>query len=158
MNTVKTMQICIIINSSLLIFIMAIITKYADNNILQYGYSKDLVVFGITIDTIDKYAILHLMIFLVEFCYALVYEYANPILYFNIFNEDKKQITDFTKFELQLYAQALWFLTSIKNGLMLLVAIQQIDITLAKIIYNEIAVGIVIRKVLNKKEFIKNAM
>lgn len=93
-------------------------------------------------------------IFLIEFCYALVYEYSNPIMYFNIFNEDKKEISNFSKLELQVYAQSLWLLTSIKNGLMLLVAIQQIDITMSKIIYNEIAAAIVIRKLLNKKKFV----
>jgi hypothetical protein len=75
-------------------------------------------------------------------------------MYFNIFNEDKKEISNFSKLELQVYAQSLWLLTSIKNGLMLLVAIQQIDITMSKIIYNEIAAAIVIRKLLNKKKFV----
>jgi hypothetical protein len=77
-------------------------------------------------------------------------------MYFNIFNDQKKYISDFTKFELQFYAQSLWFLTSIKNGLMLLVSITQIDLTLAKIIYSEIAVMIVIRNILTNKIFVKN--
>lgn len=131
---------------------------YADDKMLRVGYSKDLVIIGITIDTMEKYIFLQAYIFLIEFCFAVIYEYSNPIMYFSIFNEDKKVITDFSKLELQIYAQTLWFLTSIKNGLMLLVAIQQIDITISKIIYNEIAAAIVIRKLLNNKTFVSHAV
>ena len=76
-------------------------------------------------------------------------------MYFNVFNVDKKFITDFGKIELQIYAQSLWFLTTLKNGIMVLVAIQQIDITICKIIYSEIAIAIVIYNILKEKEFIK---
>ena len=77
-------------------------------------------------------------------------------MYFNVFNADKVIITDFTKLELQIYAQSLWFLTSIKNTLMILVSISQIDIAIAKVIYSEIAVIIVIRNLLNSKQFSKS--
>lgn len=153
MTVNKTIQVCIFINTILLSCVACIIFKYADEDLLKIGYSKDLVVIGVTIDTLDKYLILQFLIFLIEFCYALIYEYANPIMYFSIFNADKSVITDFSKFELQLYAQSIWFLTSLKNGMMLMVAIQQIDITMSKIIFNELAAAIVIRKLLNKKQF-----
>jgi hypothetical protein len=77
-------------------------------------------------------------------------------MYFNVFDADKKVITDFGKIELQVYAQSLWFLTTIKNGLMILVAITQIDITLCKALYSEIAIAIVIYNVLKNKKFVKN--
>ncbi len=149
----KTIQLCIVINGILLSCIAGIIFRFADESMLKIGYSKDLIILGVTIDTMEKYIFLQFLIFLVEFCYALIYEYANPIMYFSIFNADKRVITDFGKLELQIYAQSIWFLTSLKNGLMLLVAIQQIDITLSKIFFNEIAAAIVIRSLLNKKEF-----
>ena len=152
----KKIQICIVTNFALLIGVISIICKFADNATLRYGYSEDLVVLGVTIDTLDKYIMLHVVIFVVEFSHAIVYEYANPICYFNVFNDQKKYITDFTKFELQFYAQSLWFLTSVKNGFMLLVSITQIDITVAKIVYAEIAIILVIRNILNNnKIFVK---
>lgn len=156
MSINTTIQKCIFLNTALLGVIAITIYKCADETMLRVGYSKDLMIIGISIDTLEKYIILQIYIFLIEFCYALVYEYSNPIMYFNIFNEDKKEISNFSKLELQVYAQSLWLLTSIKNGLMLLVAIQQIDITMSKIIYNEIAAAIVIRKLLNKKKFVLN--
>ncbi len=149
-------QICIVSNFTLIIFIASVIGIFADRNILKYGYSENLVIIGVTINTLQKYIMLHFIIFCVEFLHSIVYEYANPIMYFNIFNDQKKYVSDFTKFELQFYAQSLWFLTSIKNGLMLLVSITQIDLTLAKIIYSEIAVMIVIRNILANKIFVKN--
>ena len=152
----RKIQICIISNFILLLGITTLISIFADKNVLRYGYSKDLVVIGVTIDSLEKYLILQSIIFMVEFFHSIIFEYANPIMYFNVFNDQKKYITDFTKFELQFYAQTLWFITSIKNGLMLLVSITQIDITMCKILYSEIAVMIVIRALLNNKKFMKN--
>jgi hypothetical protein len=152
----RKIQACIVTNFMLLGFVICIISKFADSETLRYGYSKELVVLGVTVDSLDKYICLHLVIFFVEFFHAIVYEYANPICYFQVFNDQKKYITDFTKFELQFYSQSLWFLTSVKSGFMLLVSIVQIDITIAKIVYAEIAVMIVIRNILNGKIFVKD--
>lgn len=154
----KKIQVCILVNFSLLVMIASFVLNYADSNMLRVGYSKDLVVMGIVIDTWQKYTLLHLCIFFVEFWHSIIYEYANPIMYFNVFNADKKVITDFGKIELQLYAQSLWFLTTVKHGIMTLVAIQQIDITLCKIVYSEIAIAIVIYNVLKNKHFVKNEL
>ena len=149
-------QLCVLSNALILLIISCFIFNFTDKNLLRIGYSYYFVVIAIVIDRWEKYLLLHICIFCIEFIHAIVYEYANPIMYFNIFNTDKKIIVDFTKYELQLYAQSLWFLTSIKNGLMILVAITQIDITLSKIIYNEIAVTIVIYNVLKNKTFLRN--
>jgi hypothetical protein len=150
----KKIQIAIISNLVLLLSTILVICKFADKDILRVGYSKDLIVLGVTIDSLDKYLILQFIIFLVEFFHSIIYEFANPIMYFQVFDSKQKYITDFTKLELQLYAQSLWFITSLKNGFMLLVSITQIDITICKIIYSEIAVVIVIRNLLNQKVFV----
>lgn len=151
----KKIQICIFINFLLLVIVCGLVLGFGDSSLLRIGYSKDLIVIGVVIDTLDKYLVLHCCIFFIEFWHAIIYEYANPIMYFNVFNADKKVIEDFSRMELQVYAQSLWFLTTVKNGLMILVAITQIDITLGKIIYNEIAVAIVIRGLLKDKVFVK---
>lgn len=151
-------QACIVVNFGLLMIIAGFVFNFADSNMLRIGYSKDLVVMGIVIDTWQKYLMLHVCIFFVEFWHSIIYEYANPIMYFNVFDADKKVITDFGKIELQIYAQSLWFLTTVKHGIMVLVAITQIDITLCKIVYSEIAIAIVIYNVLKNKKFVKNGM
>lgn len=151
----RKIQIAITSNLVLLLGTISVICTFADKDILRVGYSKELIVLGITIDTLDKYLLLHLIIFLVEFFHSIIFEYANPIMYFQVFDAKNKYITDFTKLELQLYAQTLWFVTSLKTGFMMLVSITQIDITICKIIYSEIAVVIVIRNLLNDKIFVK---
>lgn len=153
----KKIQLSVLINTFLLMIFSTIIFTYADENTLKIGYNDSLFVLGVKINTFQKYIILHSCIFFLEFLFSLVYEYANPIMYFNVFNSDKVIITDFTKFELQIYSQSLWFLTSIKNTLMILVSISQIDIAIAKVIYAEIAVIFVIRNLLNDKQFTKNS-
>lgn len=152
----RKIEVCIMTNLMLLICIVSLIYQFADNETLAIGYSDDLIVLGIAIDTLPKYIMLHITMFVIEFLHSIIYEYANPIMYFNIFNDQKKYISDFSKVELQVYAQSLWFLTSIKNGFMLLVSVSQIDITIAKVIYGEIAIAIVIRNILNSKIFIQN--
>lgn len=152
----RKIQLCIGVNFILLLIISSFILNFADNKLLKIGYSNDLVVMGIVIDTQNKYLLLHLCIFIIEFSHSIIYEYANPIMYFNVFNVDKKIITDFNRIELQVYAQSLWFLTTIKNGLMVLVAITQIDITICKIIYSEIAIAIVIHNLLKNKSFVSH--
>ena len=99
MNTVKAIQLCVFINTLLLFVVFALVYNIADRNLLRIGYSKDLIILGVPIDTHEKYIILHLIVFTTEFVYALIYEYANPILYFNVFNEDKKEIHEFTNFK-----------------------------------------------------------
>ena len=83
----------------------------------------------------------------------IIQDIAGPIMGFNIYNPDKKIITEFTKNELQLYAQTFWFLSSIKGALMLLVSITQLDIAISKCVYNELAGIVAIRILLNEKTF-----
>jgi hypothetical protein len=154
----RKIQICIGVNLFIVIITILIILNNADKGLLKIGYSNELYVIGVQINTLDKYLMLHFCIFFIEFCYSIIYEYANPIMYFNVFNVDKKNITEFNKNELQLYAQSLWFLCSIKQAFMILVSITQLDITIAKVVYNEIAVAIVIRVLLNNKTFKKSAI
>lgn len=152
----RKIQVCIGLNLLLVILTIIIITTNAEKSLLKIGYSNDLYIIGVQINTFNKYISLHLIIFIIEFCYSIIYEYANPIMYFNVFNVDKKEITEFGKLELQIYAQTLWFLCSLKYAIMIIVSITQLDIAIAKVIYNEIAVAIVIRVLLNGKTFTKN--
>lgn len=151
----KKIQVCIVCNLLLLIVVFILVYIFSSKDILRTGYSEHLIVLGVKVDTLSKYLILHLIIFCVEFLSTVLYEYASPIMYFNVFNDDKKYIKEFGKIELQFYAQSVWFITSLKNGIMVLVSITQIDITIAKIIYSELAMIIVISNMLKDKIFIK---
>ena len=67
---------------------------------MKYGPQTSLIVLGITNDTSTKYLLLQLFIFCVQVTDVIINEFANPILGFNAYNPDKKEITEFTKFQL----------------------------------------------------------
>lgn len=150
-------QLSVLINTTLLTIFSTIIFTFADENTLKIGYNDSFFVLGVKINTFQKYTILHCCVFLLEFSFSLLHEFADPIMYFNIFNDEKVLITDFSKLELQIYAQSVWFLACIKNTLMIFVSISQIDIAIAKVFYSEFAVFLVIQNLLNNKKYVKSS-
>jgi len=120
---------------------------------MRFGPSDTLVIFGTKIDTWHKYIVCNLLVACLQMADMIIMDVAIPVLNFNIFNPDKKVITDFQKMELQLYAQTLWFTTAIKNTIMMMVTITQLDIALFKVVSGEIASVFTVRMLLNEKEF-----
>ena len=124
-----------------------------DDRYMRFGPQADLKLLGVAIDTWSRYWTFQFFLGCVQVTDVVIQDLANPIMGFNIYNPDKKIITEFTKNELQLYAQTFWFLTSVKGALMLLVSITQVDIAISKCVYNELAGVVVIRILLNEKTF-----
>jgi len=120
---------------------------------MKFGPQSSLIVLGVTINTWNRYVILQMLICVFQITDVVVNEFASPILGFNIYNPDKKTITDFTKLQLQVYCQSMWFINNLKSALMLLVTISQLDIAISKVVYAEIASVFTIRALINKKEF-----
>ena len=85
----------------------------------------------------------------------IIGEIAHPIIGFNIYNPDKKEINDFTKFELQLYGNIMYFIDSVRSVLMIMLSITQIDIALFGTVICEITSIFTIRMLLNEKMFVK---
>ena len=150
------LQICVYTNVILFIFIVFIVYIFSDkesNSYLRYGPHQDLNIFGLTINTWMKYSILQLFLGFIEITNVLVNDIASPILGFNIYNPDKKQIKEFGRNELQFYANLMWLTNSLRNTLMVLVTISQIDIAILRTIYSELATFYTIRLLLNDKIF-----
>jgi len=144
-------------NFLLFIFIVisvVIFNNNNNNNYFKYGPNDDLDILGIKINTTDKYIYLQLFLCFVEMSRAWTNEIASPILGFNIYNPDKKIITEFTKNELQLLANIMWLINSLTNALFILITISQIDIAILRILYSEITTIFTIRLLLNDKTFI----
>ena len=78
---------------------------------------------------------------------------ASKIIGFNIYNPDKKVITEFTKNELQFYGNSMYLIDAIKAVLLIMVNISQIDIALWGVIISETTSLFTIRMLLNEKEF-----
>ena len=87
---------------------------------------------------------------------TLVSEFAQPILGFNIYNPDKKLITDFkSKRELQLLATLYWSFNNLRTIFTNLVSITQVDLALIKWVVLEITAIYTINILLSKKRFVE---
>jgi len=139
-----------------LIDLLVLCFQFCESNMpfMKLGPQPTLVVLGISVNTWNRYMVLQFLIMCFQVTDVLVNEFASPILGFNIYNTDKVVITEFTKLQLQFYCQSLWFINNLKQALMLLVVISQIDIAISKVIYAEITSIFTIRAILNKKKFL----
>ena len=99
MHVHTKLRFCLITNCILVIgiaIIVAICPKVHDTYML-WGPQSDLKLLGITIDTWSRYWKFQFLPGCFQMTDMLIQELANPILGFNIYNPDKKIITDFTK-------------------------------------------------------------
>ena len=142
-------------NAMLVSLIALFVSMYSTADAyMRYGPQADLKLLGVAIDTWPRYWIFQLFLGCIQVTDVIIQDLANPILGFNIYNPDKKIITEYTKNELQLYAQSFWFLSQMKGALMLMVTITQLDITISKCVFSELAGIVAIRILLNDKKFI----
>jgi hypothetical protein len=155
MHTHTKLKLCLVTNVILVccITLFVCISPKVSDTYMRFGPQSDLKLLGIAIDTWSRYWTFQFFLGCIQITDVIIQDMAGPIMGFNIYNPDKKIITEFTKNQLQLYAQTFWFLSSIKGALMLLVSITQLDIAISKCLYNELAGVVAIRILLNEKTF-----
>ena len=151
------LRICVFSNFILLIFIILIISLCGkeESNYWNFGPNENLVIINVQINNYKKYCLLLLTISIFKMMNVVISEVANPIIGFNIYNPDKKIITEFTKNELQFYGNAMYLIDAIRNVLMIMVSITQIDIALFGVFISEFTSIFTIRMLLNDKIFRK---
>ena len=144
-------------NILLLVVIVIIITHFQhESTYFRFGPSSDLIVISVNINTNNKYLILLLIISLVKIIKVVVEEIGMPVLGFNIYNPDKKVITEFTKNELQFFGNMMFLTSSLRYIFEVMITITQIDIAIYSVIISEITTIFTIRMLLNEKRFTKN--
>ena len=79
-----------------------------------------------------------------------------PVVGFNIYNPDKKVITEFTKNELQFFGNMMFLTSSLRYIFEVMITITQIDIAIYSVIISEITTIFTIRMLLNEKRFTNN--
>ena len=72
------------------------------------------------------------------------------------YNPDKKVITDFTKNQLQIYGNLMYFIDSVRGVFTILITISQVDVALFGVFVSEITGIYTVRMLLDEKKFIKN--
>lgn len=148
-------RLCILLNVVTLTMVVGLVVGFADktSTYWKFGPSDDLMIISVKISTWAQYALLMCVILVLKVSTVIVSEIGGPILGFSIYNPDKKRIVDFTKLELQVYANIMWFVSGARGLFMVMVGISQIDVAFFGLVVGEIVSLFTIRMLLNEKEF-----
>lgn len=157
MKLKQQLKFCIAGSAVLTIITLIFTTIFAEEKgWFSFGPSSHLSIAGVIIDTREKYSVLVISIVFNSVIDTLVSEFAQPILGFNIYNPDKKLITDFkSKRELQVLATLYWSFNNVRNIFTNLVSITQLDLALIKWVVLEITAIYTINIILSKKRFVE---
>jgi hypothetical protein len=139
-----------------MVTMVCVVLADASSPYWRYGPNDDLVLISVPINSWERYiGALGLIAFIQGFK-VFVQELGMPVLGFSIYNPDKKVITEFSKNELQFLANAMFMVSAIRDSLLVVVVISQLDITLWTVFTSEIVTFGTIRLLLNEKEFKSN--
>ena len=161
MEVKKKLQLCILVYSILLILIVIVINFFqTKSTYFRWGVpNKDeepLIIISVNIDNYYKYCCLLFLITIIRIIKVGVTEIADPIITFNIYNPDKKNIEDFGKNELQFYGNMLYLIDNLRYVFTLMITISQIDLAIYGVLVGEITSIFTIRMLLNEKTFNNN--
>lgn len=157
MNVQRKLQLSIF-GSFIVLLMVAIPIFLLDNGESKYfrcGWHDDFILISVPINDKSRYICAVIFVVLTRAGEVFIGEIANPIIGFNIYNPDKKVITDFTKNELQFYGNTLYIIDSTRYIFKVMVLVTQIDLAFISMLSGEIISFITIRMLLNEKEFIK---
>ena len=152
----RTLQINIVVSllALLLLFVPMVMFSGNGQTYFSFGPNENFVVLGVVIDTWGRYALLLCLLTIVWIMELMVQEFAHPILAFTVYNPDCKEIPDFGKNELQLYAHAIYTIEGLKWVLQTMINIAQFDIALLGVVIKNLVSIYTIRILLNQKAFL----
>jgi hypothetical protein len=154
MNQLNKVRLCLFLNSCLVVFIGFYITNFAaESKYFRFGPNEDFIFISVQINTTQKYCSLLTLIFVNDIIRVIIQEFGDPVLYMNVYNPDKKEITEFTKQQLYFYANSMFLLNNIRYIFTVLINVTQIDIALFSVLVEQIIVMITIKLLLNEKKF-----
>jgi hypothetical protein len=156
MNKKVILKNTIIVNVSLLT--LCIFSFFIFNNnskYFNYGWSNNFNFVSITINTPLRYFSLCLFIIAFNICDVVLNELANPLIMFTTYNPYKNNVNDFSKFELELYSNIIYFIQVFKTFLKIAVTISQVDIAIISLLSSQTSAFVVIKILLNEKTFVE---
>lgn len=128
-----------------LMLILAFTFRDNQNKFLRFGPHDDLIVVSVRIDNWGSYGALLVLLFVVTLSRAYTKEIGEPIGRYMIYDMNTKHITDVSMFKLVVYSNLMYFFSMIRDMLLTLVGITQIDLSLwAIIIYTCVQIGAII--------------
>lgn len=155
LTSCEKVRFCLIINfiSLVSMIFLIFIFKNDDSKYFRLGPYEDLNVISVTIDTWTKWIIVVIFLCLMGIIDVIIRELGLPVLDFNVYNPDKKIITDFSKNELNYLSNSMFMVSSIKAVFNTVISITQLDLALITVIVKELTSIIAIRFLLNEKKF-----
>jgi hypothetical protein len=138
---------------ALIITIFVFMFRNEQSKYFRFGPNDDLIIISILINTWGKWVLAILFIGVVKCCEVIVNELGNPIIVFRVYNPDCKVITDFTKNELNIITNAMWFVNDFRKIIMIVVSITQVDLAIMSLMMSEVMSIITVRILLNDKVF-----
>tara|TARA_B100001778_G_C18573321_1_gene623700 strand:+ start:707 stop:1222 length:516 start_codon:yes stop_codon:yes gene_type:complete len=157
MKQLNKIRLCLILNVSLLIFISFFITFFAGNSkYFRFGPNEDFIFISVPINTYNRYTFLLVLISFNDIIKVLVGEIGEPVLIFNVYNPDKKIITEFTKTQLLFYANSMFFVSNTRRVFEVLINVTQIDIAIFSIIVEQLISICTVCFLISEKKFDKD--
>jgi hypothetical protein len=155
MNQLNKVRLCLFLNTCLVVFIGFYITNFAsDSKYFRFGPNEDFIFISVQINTMPKYCSLLILIFVNDVIRVIIQEFGSPVLFMNVYNPDKKEITEFSKAQLYFYANSMFLLNNIRYIFTVLINVTQIDIALFSVLVEEVIVIFTIKMLLDEKKFI----
>ena len=154
MKQLNKVRLCLFLNSCLVLFIGFYITNFAgDSKYFRFGPSEDFIFISVQINTTQKYCSLLTLIFVNDIIRVIIQEFGDPVLFMNVYNPDKKEITEFSKAQLYFYANSMFLINNIRYIFTILISVTQIDIALFSVLVEQVIVIITIKMLLDEKKF-----
>ena len=157
MTPSQKVWVCLFGNSIVLCAVIVMVVLFRDNTskYFRYGPHEDLILISVKIDTWFRWWSALGFVGIIKGCEVLVNELGSPVLSFNVYNPDKKVITDFTKNELNFITNAMWFINGLRGIMMTVLTITQFDLAFCSVIISESVSILTVRILLNEKTFAK---
>jgi hypothetical protein len=126
----------------------------SNSKYFRIGPHPDFVLIAVKIDTVTRYVTLLVFTTIVNILKVIVEDIATPILTFNIYNPDKKIITEFTRSELRLYSTSSFLVNNLRYIFQIMITISQIDIAIFSVFIEQIVGIYTINSLLRTKQFL----
>lgn len=159
MTPLKKIQLCLFANSILLGLVILFICIFAtDSKYFRLGPNHDFIVISVPIYNYYRYSILLGIITFINITKVIIAEIGEPILVFNVYNPDKKIITEFTKFQLKLYTNTMFLISNTRRIFDIIITVTQIDIAIYSVLIEQITSFFTVNMLVNEKRFEKSIL
>ena len=155
MKQIDKVRMCLILNSFLLFAVLFFIFNFASTSkYFRAGPHTDFVLISVPINTWERYTLLLCFISVMNCIKVLVSELGEPVLCFNVYNPDKQVITEFSRSQLLVYANAMFFVSNTRRVFEVMITVTQFDIAVFSIVFEQLISMCTVYYLVQEKEFL----